>query len=143
MSFQYSCEFCEIRFPDTELKVCSGCRMARYCSKEHQKLDWQHHRLHCKSIQNGTATGQRLRTSAPTTKPHFLDTAAHKDIKSRIEYVVDSLTHTTDVNLISSALFQISCRIFFITNVTLILYIYLLHYFILYILFYLYRRDQI
>jgi len=29
------------------LTACSACRIQRYCSKEHQKKDWRHHKLIC------------------------------------------------------------------------------------------------
>ena len=28
-------------------KKCSGCRLARYCSRECQMQDWQEHKTHC------------------------------------------------------------------------------------------------
>lgn len=36
---------------------CSRCKIAVYCSKEHQKLDWKHHKLFClKNITETIAT---------------------------------------------------------------------------------------
>lgn len=35
------------------LQVCGGCKMARYCSKEHQALDWKSgHKAECKDPGN-------------------------------------------------------------------------------------------
>jgi len=35
------CEFCsQVRGEDAAMETCSGCRVARYCSREHQKLSW-------------------------------------------------------------------------------------------------------
>lgn len=34
---------------DEGLKLCTGCYEIRYCSKEHQKLDWKEHKLQCKT----------------------------------------------------------------------------------------------
>ena len=31
----------------TKLRSCSGCGVVRYCSREHQKLDWGTHKLTC------------------------------------------------------------------------------------------------
>ena len=36
-------------------RVCSNCQFARYCCKEHQKLDWPRHKLLC--IENGSGSG--------------------------------------------------------------------------------------
>jgi len=36
-------------------KACSNCRIARYCSKEHQKIDWKFHKKIC-----GLATGNTI-----------------------------------------------------------------------------------
>ena len=27
--------------------ICTGCRLSRYCSKDHQVLHWEEHRLSC------------------------------------------------------------------------------------------------
>ena len=32
----------------TSLTACSGCRVQRYCSREHQKGDWKYHKYICK-----------------------------------------------------------------------------------------------
>ncbi|KAH3745734.1 hypothetical protein Pelo_12860 [Pelomyxa schiedti] len=34
----------------TPMKRCSACKIATYCGKECQKLDWQHHKLICKRL---------------------------------------------------------------------------------------------
>ena len=31
-------------------KLCSACQTTHYCSKEHQKLHWKEHKLHCKTF---------------------------------------------------------------------------------------------
>jgi hypothetical protein len=33
--------------PSKELKTCSGCHKARYCSVECQKIAWRQHKIHC------------------------------------------------------------------------------------------------
>jgi hypothetical protein len=33
----------------TPLRVCSGCKMADYCSVSCQRTDWTHHRMFCES----------------------------------------------------------------------------------------------
>jgi len=45
-----SCACCQNK--SAKLKVCSGCRMVRYCSGECQKLDWANHRPFCKGVQD-------------------------------------------------------------------------------------------
>ena len=46
------CSFCGITFSDTERKLCKGCRAICYCSRECQKMHWNHkkggHREDCK-----------------------------------------------------------------------------------------------
>jgi hypothetical protein len=36
-------------------KVCSKCKIAHYCSSEHQKEDWKRHKLECAVITNKSA----------------------------------------------------------------------------------------
>lgn len=31
----------------TDLTACAGCRIQRYCSREHQKMDWKYHKHIC------------------------------------------------------------------------------------------------
>ncbi|KAF8878364.1 hypothetical protein CPB84DRAFT_1688354, partial [Gymnopilus junonius] len=31
----------------SDLKVCSGCKVAKYCSKQCQKEDWKNHKKEC------------------------------------------------------------------------------------------------
>ncbi|ORZ39622.1 hypothetical protein BCR44DRAFT_1458389 [Catenaria anguillulae PL171] len=42
------CEYPDCNAPARSLRTCSGCRMVRYCSPEHQKADWNAHKLDCK-----------------------------------------------------------------------------------------------
>lgn len=37
-------------FSDKELKLCSNCRVVKYCSKECQKTDWKKHKMLCKTL---------------------------------------------------------------------------------------------
>ena len=41
------CAGCRKRFPRSQLRVCTGCMMAEYCSKECQRAHWPHHKLYC------------------------------------------------------------------------------------------------
>ena len=41
------CARCDSR-GEQNLKVCTRCRVARYCNKEHQRADWPRHRGDCK-----------------------------------------------------------------------------------------------
>ncbi|XP_037085848.1 putative protein MSS51 homolog, mitochondrial [Pollicipes pollicipes] len=38
--------------PGGSLSRCANCRMIKYCSKEHQKLDWPLHKTICKKLRN-------------------------------------------------------------------------------------------
>ncbi|GAQ83032.1 hypothetical protein KFL_001330150 [Klebsormidium nitens] len=35
--------------PGTAFKRCAGCQVSRYCSKEHQRLHWRTHKVHCRA----------------------------------------------------------------------------------------------
>ncbi|KAJ6620647.1 hypothetical protein B0H10DRAFT_2021262 [Mycena sp. CBHHK59/15] len=42
------CEWCQAVQPvGVRFKVCSACKVAQYCSKEHQKLHWKKHKETC------------------------------------------------------------------------------------------------
>jgi len=45
-SFGRRCASCGVC--STKLLLCSGCKAKWYCSPEHQKKDWRHHRPQCK-----------------------------------------------------------------------------------------------
>ena len=40
-----TCWSCHVRTDEQELKVCTVCKMAKYCGAECQKKDWKHHKL--------------------------------------------------------------------------------------------------
>jgi MYND finger len=42
---------CRICGLDTNVRRCSRCKTAHYCSQEHQRLDWKQHKPDCKRIQ--------------------------------------------------------------------------------------------
>lgn len=46
--------------------ICTGCRLSRYCSKEHQVLHWEEHRLSCKLDQENLDTHARKPLDAIT-----------------------------------------------------------------------------
>jgi len=46
------CLFCKRKMEKKKLLRCSGCKCAKYCSKEHQQKDWKTHSKGCKRIQN-------------------------------------------------------------------------------------------
>eukprot|EP01029_Cantina_marsupialis_P031083 TRINITY_DN873_c0_g1_i5.p1 TRINITY_DN873_c0_g1~~TRINITY_DN873_c0_g1_i5.p1 ORF type:complete len:111 (-),score=7.24 TRINITY_DN873_c0_g1_i5:404-736(-) len=54
----FRCAFKGCRNKEPELKSCSGCSCAFYCSKEHQASDWNRHRADCKYIQRLGKTGK-------------------------------------------------------------------------------------
>lgn len=43
----FICNTCKEILPSNQLRKCSGCRMAYYCSLECQKKDWKDHRKDC------------------------------------------------------------------------------------------------
>ena len=44
------CTGCSKLFPRKDMKVCTGCRAERYCSKECQKKTWSAHKTTCKAL---------------------------------------------------------------------------------------------
>ena len=46
------CPICNKINQDIKLFKCGGCNQIYYCSKEHQKQDWDNHKPMCKSISN-------------------------------------------------------------------------------------------
>ena len=66
------CGFCEKIFPLTELRRCTKCKTAKYCSKECQTEDWERrHKKHCKEIRRLQKIVSSLKVS-PSGDPHFL-----------------------------------------------------------------------
>ena len=51
------------------LHTCKGCKVVRYCSKDHQELDWRGHKKDCKAIRKAAAKVDKeehtLRTKPP------------------------------------------------------------------------------
>jgi hypothetical protein len=52
--FLKSCNGCK-EFTHSQLLVCSGCKLARYCNKECQKKDWKDHKKKCSSLRANPA----------------------------------------------------------------------------------------
>lgn len=50
------CELCKKH--DSE-KICSACKIIRYCTVECQRKDWKNHKLYCKKIQDGLDHSKR------------------------------------------------------------------------------------
>jgi hypothetical protein len=49
-SLLFHCDACKKELKRLELKKCSACKMAIYCSKECQQVDWKNHKVKCKSV---------------------------------------------------------------------------------------------
>lgn len=49
-TFKMTCNGCHLFKEENELKKCTQCLLARYCSKECQKRDWQRHKPLCKRL---------------------------------------------------------------------------------------------
>lgn len=43
---------CRVCGSTTDLRRCSSCKSAFYCSQTHQQCDWRNHRLECKQIRS-------------------------------------------------------------------------------------------
>lgn len=50
----YICEGCGVR--KEKMKLCSGCRKARWCGEECVKANWRNHKAACKAAQAGGAS---------------------------------------------------------------------------------------
>jgi hypothetical protein len=46
------CPICSKTNQDIKLFKCGGCKSTHYCSKEHQKQDWNNHKSACKYMSN-------------------------------------------------------------------------------------------
>ncbi|XP_075239720.1 uncharacterized protein LOC142335213 [Convolutriloba macropyga] len=53
------CSTCYSKHPITDLKRCSLCQVAIYCSRGCQKGDWPKHKLHCKDLKAFVATSAK------------------------------------------------------------------------------------
>lgn len=71
---------------DAPLK-CSGCRVARYCSQEHQRAHWKEHQQTCNAFKEewDTQVGKHL-VSCKNLKPGTEFTKLHKLNKPSICY---------------------------------------------------------
>jgi hypothetical protein len=47
MSTTCFCNYCGVK----AAQRCNACGLVAYCGREHQKLDWQKHKLACKEFQ--------------------------------------------------------------------------------------------
>jgi len=74
------CEHCSAT--GGNLKTCSRCKVALYCSEEHQRADWRRHKLHCVS-------------------PQF-----EADMAARAEAYAEKLSHRDDAELLELALIE-------------------------------------
>ena len=61
-----TCELCGMY---GNLLLCSGCRSSWYCSKEHQKSHWNHHREKCRSI--SSSAGQQIGGYKTNQSPNY------------------------------------------------------------------------
>jgi hypothetical protein len=52
MYHPYACNSCKRGdlTNNTKLHACQSCRVVKYCSREHQKADWPHHKKWCKAF---------------------------------------------------------------------------------------------
>ena len=50
---KYECDFCKV--PYFRLKLCSGCRLNVFCSRQCQRNSWPRHKALCKEVSKGSA----------------------------------------------------------------------------------------
>lgn len=85
------CEVCSIR---TVFK-CSGCNIAYYCSRLHQKLDWRKHKRFCKVINRC-----KIDYSSPSVKSYhgpddcFIDAKSLQCYEQLVAFVFRALMET-------------------------------------------------
>ena len=69
----FACNLCARNgFTNTKLFTCGGCGIVQYCSKEHQRQDWENHKHDCKAL-------QRCRERMPSVPADARRTAAEWD----------------------------------------------------------------
>lgn len=55
---------CRVCGSQNDLRRCSNCKVAYYCSQTHQQCDWRNHRVECKSIKSAADNNNALKLAA-------------------------------------------------------------------------------
>ncbi|KAI0361646.1 hypothetical protein OH77DRAFT_1417912 [Trametes cingulata] len=54
------CSYCRQLKPKESIKMCGGCKVMGYCSKECQKADWKEHKPICRQTSGGNPAPSRI-----------------------------------------------------------------------------------
>jgi hypothetical protein len=77
VAMSVACHFCHL---EAVSKTCSGCLMARYCSKECQIKAWKTHKPHCKTLDSNASRKEKKmdRKIWIKTDPNFIGVKRHE-----------------------------------------------------------------
>jgi hypothetical protein len=70
---QHRCQHCQEH--KDNLSICSGCKVVRYCSKEHQTQDWPKHKASCKEVKKGRTKVEKEEHAIRNARPDFMTPA--------------------------------------------------------------------
>lgn len=86
---RYLCDLCGCRAPHT----CSNCKVAHYCSREHQKSHWKIHKLSCGKKNDGELsndqTGGQQNKELPLLFPEYEIEVSEEVLKDRKDDALD------------------------------------------------------
>ena len=108
ISHMHTCNYNSCGRILTGAKMCSRCMLAFYCCQEHQKKDWEVHKIGCKKIEKDTASNQvdvvqiarppATQTSIPVAvgdRVIFQGLVGRKDLNGGNGEVAKHIMHTT------------------------------------------------
>jgi len=105
-SFAWTCTQCGQERSRDGIKMCGGCKIAMFCSKECQKAHWPTHKRVCRLGSSGLATSLAKRAIANQTLMFILDEYAvyllelHKDLSNAAKFAVHMICTTVPVDRI-------------------------------------------
>ncbi|KAJ7247211.1 hypothetical protein C8J57DRAFT_1240926 [Mycena rebaudengoi] len=100
MSVVFVCEFCGLQ--ETQLlrhKLCGGCKVIRYCSRNCQTSDWQRHKNACNFARSESLASSATRKDARVRQRMIKWT----EEPARIQSLVHTLLSAIGANLVSNS----------------------------------------
>jgi hypothetical protein len=69
---QHRCQLEACHEPSPSMLRCSGCKVVRYCSKEHQTQDWHLHKSICSKIKKRRTKLEKEENAVRNATPDFV-----------------------------------------------------------------------